>query len=300
MWTLAESSYAWAASGDWAEAWRRLDEAQRLGEQAGDRAGVPYILTTRAWFERARGRYDQAVPLARAAVEAAREGHNTLTTAWSEANLGAILAELGELDEAVERLEEGRRTAERGGIRIQLARIRAHLASARQRSGAPAADDLAAAEELLVHVSPPEGKRFLYGLDAYLAVAAVRLAAGDIDAVETPLTPLLAASESAGWREGVAHTTLTLGECAVHRDEPEAAADLFSRSLEVAGEAGLAPLEWQAHAALARLARRRGDEGSARVHRQQARVIVDGLATSIPEFPLRQAFTAIARERLEG
>jgi hypothetical protein len=98
----------------------------------------------------------------------------------------------------------------------------------------------------------------------------------------------------------VARTTLALGECAVHRDEPEEAATIFRRSLDIAREAGLAPVEWQAHAGLSQLARRRGDEESARAHRQQARVIVDGLATSITEFSPRRAFTATARERLEG
>jgi ATP/maltotriose-dependent transcriptional regulator MalT len=290
MWTLAESSYAWAASGDWAEARRRLDEAQRLGEQAGDRAGVPYILTTRAWFERVRGHYDQAVPLARTAVDAAREGHNTLMTTWSEANLGAILAELGELDEAIERLEESRRTAERGGIRIQLARIRAYLASARQRSGAPAADDLAAAEELLGQVRPPPGKCFLYGLDAYLAVADLRLTGGRPGEATDLVAPLLTAAEDAAWAEGIARTALFLGKCARHRGDSDAAAAFLRRAVEDATNAGLTPVLWEAHGALARLRRDQADTAAADEHQRRARAVVETLAAAITDPGLRRCF----------
>jgi tetratricopeptide (TPR) repeat protein len=294
---LAESSFAAAARGDWEDAFRRLDEARAINVELD----VPYLLTLQAWLERARGRYGEALRLARTAATAA-EGRNTQWTAWAETNLGAILAELGAVDEAIEHLEAGRVAAERAGIRIQLVRLAAHLALARVHAAEPGAGagELASAEGLLDQISLPPGKAFLYGLDAYLAVARVHLAGGEVEPAAHRLSPLLPAAQSAGWAEGVARSALVLGECSARLGKVEVAAGLFEQALEAAKGGGLPPVEWQAHVAVAGLSREHGDGAVAEKHLGLARALVDILVASIDEPEVRGLFRTAALDTLEG
>jgi DNA-binding SARP family transcriptional activator len=298
---LAESAFAVAARGGWDEALRRLDEAQAMNAELGSRHDVPYLLTLRSRLERTRGRYGDALGLARAATAAAHEDGNTQWIAWSEADLGAMLVELGATGEAIEHLEEGRSAALRGGIRIQLVRAVAHLSHARLLIGEADASsrELETAEEMLDRVTTPPGRAFLYGLDAYLAVARVRLALDGRHAAVERVRPLLEAAESAGWAEGVARSTLMLGECAALHGDLEAATDLFARSLETAQRGQLPPVEWQAHAEIARLLRGRSDRMGATTHLRLARAIVTTLNASITEPQIRTAFGAMTMELLE-
>jgi hypothetical protein len=152
---------------------------------------------------------------------------------------------------------------------------------------------------VLAGIRTPSRKSFLYGLDAYLAVARVRLARGEVKAAVDRVAPLLPAAESAGWAEGVARCALLLGECAARENEVEAAAGLFEKVLDAARGGLLPPVEWQAHGALARLSRERGDSRAAEAHMGTARAIMDDLGASIAEPRLREAFVGTASERLK-
>ena len=85
---------------------------------------IRFLLTLRAWLERARGHYQSAVTLGRAASDSAHTIDNAQWTAWTEAHLGAILAEVGDDDGALAHLSAGREAAERAGVRIQLSHRR--------------------------------------------------------------------------------------------------------------------------------------------------------------------------------
>jgi tetratricopeptide (TPR) repeat protein len=297
---LAETSYALAASGDWKGALHRLDEAQEINEASGDRFTLPYLLTLRAGLERARGQYGEAVRLGAAAATAAREGGNTQWVAWSETGLGVILLELGATGEAIEHLETGRLAAEQGGIRIQAVRATSHLALGRWREGdlAAAGRELEAAEQLLDRVSHPPGRHFLYGLDAHLAIAEVRMAKSEVRVVADRISPLLAAARSVGWAEGVARSALMLGECSAVQGRVEDAARVLEEALETAA-AGLPSVEWRAHAALAALLADGGDHVGAETHRRLARALVGALADSLADADLCDAFTRTALQRLQ-
>jgi DNA-binding SARP family transcriptional activator len=288
---LAEGSFASAAAGDWDGAFRRLDEAEAINEALGTPYVLPYVLTMRAWLERARGHYQAAVTAARSASSGAHAGRSLQWTAWTEAHLGAILADLGAFDEALAHLDAGRAAAERGGVHIQVVRLAAHQAWVRWNIGdhEAAKRDLDCAEGLLAGIDPPIGKQFLYGLDAYLAVADLRLAGGRPGEAADLVAPLLAAAENSAWAEGVARTALFLGECARRRGDPAAAAAFLLRATETAESAGLVHVLWEAHAGCARLARDRGDAGAAEHHRR-ARALVDDLAAGIIETGLRRCF----------
>jgi DNA-binding SARP family transcriptional activator/class 3 adenylate cyclase len=281
---LAEGSFASAATGDWDAAVRQLDEAQAINEALD----TPYLLTLRAWLERERGHYQAAVDLARTAAVAANADGNILWMAWTEAHLGAILVEIGAFAEAIPHLDTGRAAAEQGETWVQLVRLVAHQAVARRECGDEigAQRDLERAQNLLSGIDPPPGKQFLYGLDAYLAVADMHIAAGATGTAIEVVAPLLPAAEAAGWAEGVARTTLLLGECARQRGETERAAAFFRRALAAATGAGLAPVVWQAHAGLA--SQEQGPPAAD--HARLARTVADGLAAAITEPALRRAF----------
>ena len=281
---LAEGSFASAATGDWDAAVRQLGEAQVINEALD----TPYLLTLRAWLERERGHYQAAVDLARTAAVAA-DG-NIQWTAWTQAHLGAILVELGAFAEAIPHLDAGRAAAEQGQTRIQLVRLVAHQAVARRECGdeIAARHDLELAQNLLSGIDPPPGKQFLYGLDAYLAVAGLHLAAGATGSAIEVVDPLLPAAEAAGWAEGVARTTLVLGECARQQGEADRATAFFRRALETATGAGLVPVVWQAHAGLASQ-----DQGTQSAdHARLARTVADELAAAITDPVLRRAFAS--------
>jgi tetratricopeptide (TPR) repeat protein len=294
---LAEGSFACAAVGDWDGAVRRLDEAEAVNAAVA----TPYLLTLRAWLERARGNYQAAVTLARSASAGACAAGNAQWTAWTEAHLGVVLAELGDHDAALAHLDVGRQAAERGGVRIQLVRLAAHQARARWNRGdhEAAKRDLDCAEELLAGIDPPPGKQFLYGLDAYLAVADLRLAGGRPGEAADLVAPLLAAAEDAAWAEGVARTAMFLGECARRRGDPAAAAAFLRRALDDATNAGLTPVLWEAHGALARLRRDQADTAAVDEHQRRARAVVDTLAAGITDAGLRRCFLSRAETLLD-
>ncbi len=298
---LAEGSFASAAAGDWDGAVRRLDEAEAINEALGTPYVLPYVLTLRAWLERARGNYQAAVTVARSASAGAHAARNLQWTAWTEAHLGAILADLGAFDEALAHLDAGRVAAEGGGVHIQVVRLAAHQAWVRWNIGdhEAAKRDLDCAEGLLAGIDPPKGKQFLYGLDAYLAVADLRLAGGRPGEAADLVAPLLAAAEDAAWAEGIARTAMFLGECARRRGDPDAAAVFLRRALDDATNAGLTPVLWEAHGALARLRRDQADTPAADEHQRCARAVVDTLAAAITDAGLRRCFFSRAETLLD-
>jgi hypothetical protein len=76
-----------------------------------------------------------------------------------------------------------------------------------------AAAELAArGEELLGRVSAPEGRAWLFGGHAYLAVARVRRDAGDDEHAASITAPILAAAESSGWGRALAGAALLDGQ----------------------------------------------------------------------------------------
>ncbi|MDP9071328.1 MAG: hypothetical protein M3N68_08595 [Actinomycetota bacterium] len=283
QYVLAEGSFASAARGDWDDARRRLGDAQAMNTQLGNRFDSPYILTLRAWFERTQGAYGPALRFAHEAAATAREQENGQWVAWSEANLGAIFLELGVVADALPHLETAKAAAQRGSFHVQLVRATALAAVARLRSGDGTSHvEINAAEGLLRDVTTPDGWTepvFLYGLDAYLAVATIRAIRGDIGAAEALLEPVLSATERVGWIEGVARTQLALAKCSAGYGAWDRASAALDRALDLT-QGELPPVEWRVHAARAQLLAVGGDDHGAEAERRVARSIVLSLAAS--------------------
>ena len=92
----------------------------------------------------------------------------------------------------------------------------------------------------------------------------------------------------------MARCALLLGECSWRERLVRPAVELVERALETSKSAGLPGVEWQAHAALARMGRESGDGAGAEHHARLARALVDTLAGGIDDPAIAVGFRAAA------
>ena len=282
---LAETAVAAAAAGRWTDAETRLAAAEEVNQRCGDRLCLPYITSTRAAIECSHGDYGSALASGRAAVAAAQSGG--WWEPWARTDLGTTLLELHDLPAAIAQLDAAVATST---LAAQQVRSLAHLASAHWRAGARerAMTELHRAEALLVTVTAPPGQTYLFGADAALACAEVRLARGETERAEALLAPIVTAAEAGGWREPLARGLLLTGRCRQAAADAPRARMLAERALDVARDTVLPGVTWQAHAVLAGLS----DAGQAWLG--QARHGVMELSAALPDAALRTTFVEAA------
>ena len=258
---------------------------RRRIERCGDRLCLPYITSTRAAIECSRGDYGSALASGRAAVTAAQSGG--WWEPWARTDLGATLLELHDLPAAIAQLDAAVATST---LAAQQVRSLAHLASAHWRAGARerAMTELHRAETLLATVTAPPGQTYLFGADAALACAEVRLDRGETERAEALLAPIVTAAEAGGWREPLARGLLLVGRCRQAAADAPGARMLAERALDVARDTVLPGVTWQAHAVLAGLS----DAGQAWLG--QARHGVMDLSAALPDAALRTTFVEAA------
>jgi hypothetical protein len=173
-------------------------------------------------------------------------------------------------------------------LAAQQVRSLAQLAWARWRTGSRhrAVTDLRRAEALLATVRAPPGKTFLFGSDAALACAEVRLAGGEPERAEKLVQPIVAAAAASGWQEPLARGVLLVGRCRQAAGDPTRAQTLAEHALTVAHHTGVRAVIWQARAVLAGL-----DSGRAGLL-DQARGSIRQLSASLPDAAVRNSFLA--------
>ena len=240
-WVLLEAAFVPLGAGRWDEADRRIEEALEMVRQRGWRMHETLFIDALCWTYRSRGDHERALARGREAAELAHEVGHREWAAWADATLGWALLDAGSPEAAAEALERGIRTAEETHAPAQITRCTCLLALARSLLG----EDQAAAEladrgeELLARVSAPPGKAWLFGAHAYVAVARVRLAAGDPERAEALIAPIVAAAEESGWREPLARGLLVTGQARAALGDAAGAEVALTRALEVAKETGL-------------------------------------------------------------
>jgi DNA-binding SARP family transcriptional activator len=282
---LSESACEAAARGRFEDAFRLLDQALAVNERLGDRVDTPYFLTVRAWLERSRGEYGQALRSGRDAVSTASQ-HPLWPwwRPWAEVNLGSIYVELGLTANGIHHLEMGRELARADGERIQVLRGTSHLAWASWVAGkrGRSVQLLAEAEDLLAKVTVPPDRAWLGGADAYVSVARTLEALGRVERGRDLLAPLLVPARASGWHEVLSMVLLGLGSST----EGDAAEPLVQEALAAARAGGLRPLQRDAHAILAQQARRRGDGVEAERQEAAAADLTCQLAGSLDDADL--------------
>jgi tetratricopeptide (TPR) repeat protein len=304
LWYLQFALYQWCyvpiGAEQWDDAIARLEEALAINRRIGDRGNEPLYLATLGWFYRSCGDHQQALAHGRAAVILAEELGHAEWTAWSEAFLGWTLLEVYALEEAVRHLEQGMAAAERAGARNHLLRCISQLAWAYWLLGEAAhARALAMqAEAMFQQITTPPGKAYLQGAYAYMVVARVLLADGQAARASQLLAPVLIAAEACGWQEAIAHGSLVIGQCLVARGDEHGAESALRRALQVALEAGLPGVAWEAHAARVAFHRAAGRLGEAEDHLTQAKAIIERLSTTLDDETMRQGFLHAALSHL--
>ncbi len=295
-----ESAFVPMAAGRWEEAVERVGEALEVCRGIDDRGNEPIHLGALCWFERARGRYGHALDAGRRAVAAASEIGHLEWTAWASAALGWTFQDLLFHEEAAKHLRAGVEAAQRAGAHLHLLRCLAHVAWSEWQLSQPEQAAIWAdrAQAALEEVTVPAGRAFLLGSSAHVALARVRLAQGDPTWSERMLSPVVAAAEASGWTETGALGAVVLGDCRLAQGDAAGAASLLRRALALAERSGLRGVEWEAHVALARVARSQGRSDEADAHLTRARSGLAGLSPGIDDLSIRDGFLERAEAAL--
>ena len=276
---------------------RSIRLARAIGWRVGEAAQRFFIADCLAW----RGEYDQAIPLAREALELAQEIEHLQWTAGALRLLGVLSLDLLAPHEAREHLEEAHRIALRLGSHIWLRWTAAPLAQARCRTS-----DIDAATEALDRaarsatagddphaVSRPTGtgltlgERQLWFARAELALAQRRPEIA-LDIADARLASERAANPDSVL--GVPRLSLLRAEAltALQRfDEATSALDV-ARAEATAQRSR--PTLWRIEAAAGHLHRLQRRRVEARRSFDAARAIADELAARIPDDTLRSRF----------
>lgn len=300
--TLAESAVEAAAKGRWVDAVGLIEEALAIKRRIADRKGQPLLLAMLAWVHRSRGAYQDALDTCHDALAMAVDVDHPWWMAWAGNNLGATLLELRCPEQATEPLALAYAAAERVGLRSQLLRSCAHLGWASWLVGdiSRAEALLGRADELLASIRAPEHKAWLFGADAYHAVARLHLARGKPTRALEVLTPLVAAAEAAGWGEALAVGLVLVarGQCAV--GSPRRAEAALTRALAVAHAHTLPAPALEAHTALAQISRAQDHERAVDSHVTDALEIITRIADAIRTPGSSERFVAMATSDLRA
>jgi DNA-binding SARP family transcriptional activator/tetratricopeptide (TPR) repeat protein len=194
QWTVFESAFVPLAAGDDALAMDRIQRAREVCLRSGYVAHEPFFVAHLGWVHRLSGRMDDARREGRRAVELADpHRHTWWSTAAASLYAGTLLA-MGQPEAAADVLRPAARVADVPGAEAYLLRCLGPLAEA--------TGDLAVlerADALLRGIRAPEGRAWLLGADAYLAVARAWRQAGDPERADAVLAGFRTAATAAGW-----------------------------------------------------------------------------------------------------
>lgn len=192
QWALLESSMVPAATGDWPDARRRVDEALELNRETGYGAYAGFFRAQRGWLARLAGDLDSALDDGRRSVLETSPTDHPWWYATAVGTYASTLLDLARPDEAAELCVAGLSAlGDEAGAAYRL-RCLAPLASV---TGA----GLVEADGLLAGIQAPPGLAWVSGFDVYDAVAAGWLAADEPGRARTALAPLLAATSGHTW-----------------------------------------------------------------------------------------------------
>jgi DNA-binding CsgD family transcriptional regulator len=289
--SMRGASYMWSATVwpivDAAVCIRDGEEALRIAQQIGWRAGEANALIYLAFGYGPRGQYARALACAQAALAIARDIEHGVWLVGVYTALGAIALDLLALDRARDQLEQALALAHELGayfVRNVAGLLVATCVAQR---------DFARAEALLAATldgdTPMEmqGQRSLWCARAELA-----LAAGDRAlALEIVERLIRSAAHTEHYGAGCiprlwhmrGEILAALGQAA-DAETALVAAEAGARRL------GLAPLHWRIQASLGRLRQGQGRRKQAEAAFAGARALVEALAVAVPEGDLHEAF----------
>lgn len=199
QWALLESALVPAAEGRWAEARRRVDDALEANRETGYGAYTGFFRAQRGWLARLSGDLDSAVEDGRRSVAESSPTDHPWWYATAAGTHAVTLLQLGRRDEAADLCRAGLGALSGEAGAAYRLRCLAPLAAA-------TGEGLLEADRLLTGIQAPASRAWVSGADAYDAVAAAWLEAGEPARAHGALAPLLDATGPRHW--AAVHTRL--------------------------------------------------------------------------------------------
>jgi class 3 adenylate cyclase/tetratricopeptide (TPR) repeat protein len=327
--TLNDVSRAHMATGEFATASRRLEEARGIWEELDNRPMLGENLTVGSALHAFGGDYPAALADARRAFSISESIENAWGQSHALITIYRVELELGAFGDAMLSMERCRELGERGGFafagiatRADLSRAVAYLGDgeralalaeealtiARERvppaasiahvaraSALITAGDHGGALDALDEADPtklPEPDRTFLLVASRLARARVALRTGDPEEAEAIAREVIRHLRSNGVQILVAEALVALGRALIASERLEEAERELTDALASADRLGERKTLWEALARSADLAIRRGAEEDAAGLRRRARGIIEEIAAGISDESLRGRFLA--------
>ncbi len=298
QWTLLESAFTPTVQGRWSEAAARLDEALAISRRMDDVYSRGLILGAQCVLEHARGDYVRAFGLGEAAFAAISRDAAGVWMGWTAATVARPLADLRAWDRARDLLEAGAEASAKIDARGQSFSLLGDLGWVRLQLGDEPGARAAAQhwDDLARRMRTPPGDAYLYSAHTYTSRAQVALALGDLDRAQAILAALREPVRRFGLREAAANVHAGLAACAAARGERSTAHELLEAGLRAAGDDGWPATRLALRLALARLA---SSEAGRDEHARAAQALIEQIARSVGDEPLRTGFRAAVAGELE-
>jgi tetratricopeptide (TPR) repeat protein len=300
---LAMHSEQSAVEGDFDDAWQeRYQRAAEIAEETGDPEAILLVCGNAGLALKHCGESRRAIPiLERTLANAEEHGLEPSFAMWV---LGLSLGAIGQYGRTLAIFGQAVDQCERAGDMAVQARLQNSLGWCLAEIGCHArasehnrrSSELAA--EMVKRDLVPNALE-LYA-NAEINLAGNLLAGGDHQGALLHLEPIQEQLAQPGdpARKVEARALELRGRALVVMDEREAAASSLREALRIAREIEYPPVQWRAFSLFAELERRSGDRSRSRDLLHEARSLIDGLASSLPELELQRGFRALG-ERLE-
>jgi tetratricopeptide (TPR) repeat protein len=257
----------------------------RLARDIDWRSGESYALFSLAAHYYGQGSYDLALDLGRECLEAAEEIEHHEWMVAGRLVVGSLYSDLLVQRRASELFAQGVAVAQECGSLWMQRLTTGYLASSRILEG-----NLDEAGALLRDVDDhlpmkTMGLRLLWSARAKLA-----LALGDADTALEIIDRLFACARNLTAEHDIPALAKLRGECLTALGRYDEAEASLKSALSGATMYGLRPLRWRVHLTLGNLHRTMGREQETMAELAEARAIVESLAASVPDEPLRGQF----------
>jgi class 3 adenylate cyclase/tetratricopeptide (TPR) repeat protein len=278
-----------ALAGENAESLALTDESHRIATEIGNPWGQSYSLLNSYHVDASQGNYGRALAKMRECIEAAEVSGFMIPQAATRADKGALLANLGEVERGAELAAEGLAIAKQVHT-LAVSLVMASVAEVAFLGGR--FDEAEAAVE-----ESTSGR--LPGLLAFSAAANAQIQRGRIAAIRGDHTKAVEIADHVlGWlrplevRPYDADALLLKGSSLTALGRTDEAERVLLEGRDEAEKLGFAPITWRIDVALYDIASAAGDQERAAEFRERAKAIVERLAATIDEEPLRATFLA--------
>ncbi len=267
------------------------EAALRIAREMGWPGGEGQALSLLGELYGLLGHYDRALPYLRAALTLAGQLNQPAGMSAGERMLAWILMDLLAFDEATQRLERAIALAQEAGADLFGHIAALALASTHIALGSRA--DLQRAAALLEDVSSgDEPPRLRNAREAWLVRAELELAQGDAASALRRVEALISSTQhldTYGLR-GVPRLAKLQGDALLALGRPGAAESALGAAMDGAEAQSRRPLLWRTHISLGKAFLAQRHKADAERQFTSARALIEELAASVPDEPLRQDF----------